>query len=110
MKFKNYRCKRISRKHFDTIRVSGAFLQHKPGRAKWLDKTVAFMARKELSPIIVDENYILVDGYCSWLLAKRHEYRGHKLKIYMAEGLAIDTHGCVISAKTFNSIYNEINA
>ena len=35
------------------------------------------------SPIIVNENYTLIDGYCAYLLAKEYEYRGLRLKIYM---------------------------
>lgn len=89
MKFRNHKCKRISRKCLDKIIISKIFQYHPPKSDKFIKKMDAFMSKKKLSPIIVDENYILVDGYCSYLIAMNQRYKGHKLKIYMAQGLEV---------------------
>ena len=91
MIFKKYnqefKCKRISKMHFDDIRISKAFENHPPKQNKLIEKAIRFGNRHKLSPIIVDENYTLVDGYCTYLIAKGYSYRGIWLKIYMAKGL-----------------------
>lgn len=90
MKYKNYKCKRLSRKHFDDIIIREAFRQHPPKQWKMDEKLDNFYYCRKLSPIIVDENNILVDGYCTYLICRSHLYRGHKLKIYKAKGLDIN--------------------
>lgn len=93
MKFKKhfieYKCKRILKKHFDEIVISKAFRQTPPRPEKLQGKTYAFFVRYKLDPIIVDKNYILIDGYCAYLIAKENNYRGRKLKIYMAKKLDV---------------------
>ena len=90
MKFKTYKCKRISKKHFDEIKITKAFKKTPPKPEKFNEKVIEFLHNKSrLSPIIVDENMFLVDGYCAWIIADTVKYRGRKLKIYKAIGLDV---------------------
>ena len=90
MKFKTYKCKRISKKHFDEIKITKAFKKTPPKPKKLDEKVIEFLHNKNrLSPIIVDENMFLVDGYCAWIIADTIKYRGRKLKIYKAIGLDV---------------------
>lgn len=89
MKYKNHRCKRISRKHFNEIKISRAFKNAPPKSEKLYKKEIEFALHKKLSPIIVDENMLLRDGYCAWIIANMTKYRGRKLKIYKAVGLDV---------------------
>lgn len=89
MKFKTYKCKRISRKHFDEIKITKAFKKAPPKAEKIDAKVRQFINKHRLSPIIVDENMFLVDGYCAWIIADTIKYRGLKLKIYKAVGLDV---------------------
>ena len=90
MKFKTYKCKRISKKHFDEIKITKAFKKTPPKPKKLDEKVIEFLHNKNrLSPIIVDENMFLVDGYCAWIIADTTKYRGRKLKIYKAIGLDV---------------------
>lgn len=89
MKFKTYKCKRISRKNFDEIKITKAFKKAPPKSEKFDAKVRQFINKHHLSPIIVDENMFLVDGYCAWIIADTVKYRGRKLKIYKAIGLDV---------------------
>lgn len=89
MKFKTYKCKRISKKHFDEIKITKAFKKTSPKAEKFDAKVRQFINKHRLSPIIVDENMFLVDGYCAWIIADTVKYRGRKLKIYKAIGLDV---------------------
>lgn len=90
MKFKNHKCRRLSKKHFRDIIISEAFTSHPPRPKKMEDKRIEFLIFKKMSPIIVDENYILVDGFCSYIIAQDFNYIGRKLKIYKAKGLDVN--------------------
>lgn len=90
MKWKKYKCRRLSKKYFDNIIISNAFKNHPPKKEKYIRKRADFMKKKKLDPIIIDENYILADGYCAYLISDFFGYRGHKLKIYKAKGLDIN--------------------
>ena len=90
MKFKTYKCKRIAKRHFNEIKITDAFKKRPPKAKKFNAKVKEFLHNKNhLSPIIVDENMFLVDGYCAWIIADTTKYRGRKLKIYKAIGLDI---------------------
>lgn len=90
MKYKNYKCKRLSKRYFDDIIISDAFKNHPPKPEKYRRKEADFIKRGKLDPIIVDENYILADGYCTYLISDLFGYRRRKLKIYKAKGLDIN--------------------
>ena len=87
---KEFKCKRVSKIHFDDIRISKPFERHPPKQDKLIWKAIQFGNHHKLSPIVVDENYTLVDGYCTYLIAKGYKYRGIWLKIYMAKGLNVN--------------------
>lgn len=90
MKYKTYKCKRISKNHFDEIKITKAFEKTPPKYEKLYIKQLEFVLnKKQLSPIIVDESMFLVDGYCAWIIANTTKYRGRKLKIYKAVGLDV---------------------
>ena len=85
---KEYKLKRISKKRFNQIKISNAFKNHPPKSEKYCRKAEDFIYHHhKLCPIIVDENYTLMDGYCSYLIAYVHHYRGLRLKIYMAKSI-----------------------
>lgn len=95
MKFRKhskvYKLKRISKKCFDQIKISNAFLRRPPRSEKIQAKINNFKLHfHKLSPIIVSEDYILMDGYCAYLIARGYNYRGLRLKIYMAKEIERD--------------------
>lgn len=90
MKFRKhskvYKLKRVSKKCFDQIKISNAFKRRPPRMEKYRSKVDDFVLHHhKLSPIIVSEDYTLMDGYCAYLIAERTFYRGFHLKIYMAK-------------------------
>lgn len=88
---KEYKLKRISKKCFDQIKISNAFKMRPPKPEKYIDKHRDFaMKFHKLSSIIVGEDYVLMDGYCAYLIAKEFNYRGLRLKIYMAKEIGRD--------------------
>lgn len=91
MKWKNYKCKKLSKKNLDKIIVSKAFKEHPPKQDKLTAKVDCYLKTGKFSPIIVDEDYILVDGYCSWMICNDFPALAtrHSLKIYKAKGLHI---------------------
>lgn len=95
MKFKKhskeYKLKHISKKCFDQIKIPNAFLRHPPRPEKLMAKIDDFTLRfHKLSPIIVSEDYVLMDGYCAYLIARKFNYHGLRLKIYMAKEIGRD--------------------
>lgn len=87
MKFKGKKCKRISRKHFDDILIRNCFFYNQPKPEKLHKKKIDFIVNKKLSPIVIDEDGVLLDGYCAYVIATDYDYRGYKLKIYKVKGL-----------------------
>ena len=47
------------------------FIEHPPRPEKLIRKTIAFNRESELPDILVDGNMVLLDGYCSYLIAKQ---------------------------------------
>lgn len=81
---KKYKCKKISRFDFYKIKISNAFKRTPPRVEKMQKKVKTFWTRfHKLDKIVVDKDYILKDGYCSYLIARDTGYRGRRLKIYM---------------------------
>lgn len=87
MKFKGKKCKRISRKKFDEIIISESFKRHPPKGKKVDFKMRNYLDGGKLDPIIVDENMMLIDGYCTYLIAdmlkapKRNFFSIYKVKV-----------------------------
>lgn len=63
-------CIRFSSKKLDKIKISQRFKNNPPKPEKLIQKTADFVKGEKLSTIYVDENYYLVDGYCSYLIVK----------------------------------------
>lgn len=93
MTYKNHKCRRILKRNFDKIEISGAFEAHPSKKEKYHTKLINYIATKKLDPIIVDENNMLVDGYCSYLIAKQNMSARRKAKIYRAKGLVVRKNG-----------------
>lgn len=65
------RLKKISKYEFNKIRISQNFLENPPRPEKLIDKMLRFSRESELADIIVNEDFYLIDGYCSYLIAKQ---------------------------------------
>ena len=89
MTYKSHKCRRILKRNFDKIEISGAFKRCPPKKEKYHTKLINYIATKKLDPIIVDENNVLVDGYCSYLIAKQNMAARRKAKIYRAKGVEV---------------------
>lgn len=61
----------IKNSEFYKIKISPDFVLSQPRTEKIIEKMLMFFRECYLEPIIVDENYFLVDGYCSYLIAKQ---------------------------------------
>ncbi len=58
-----------------------------PKEEKFEGKLFEFEVSGKLDPMIIDENNMLVDGYCSYLIAKQNISARRKAKIYRAKEL-----------------------
>ena len=54
----------------DEITIRDEFSSHPPSMEKILDKAVKMACDGEIDPIIVDDNYELIDGYTTYLIYK----------------------------------------
>ena len=56
------------------ITIREDFVIHKPRRVKFLQKLDWYLKRGEFqSPILLDHNFVLKDGYTSYLIAKKFD-------------------------------------
>ena len=62
---------KISRGYFNKIKVPQRFIECPPRPEKVIDKMLKFSRESELDDILIDECFYLVDGYCSYLIAKQ---------------------------------------
>lgn len=62
---------KLKRREFYQIKIPPDFVLSPPNPEKIISKMLTFSRECYLEPIIVDENYFLVDGYCSYLIAKQ---------------------------------------
>lgn len=76
------RIKKVRTQHFDKITIPNEFLRTQPLPEKIIQKTADFYETGKLEKIYVDKDFKLVDGYCSYLIAKEIEV-GKALKIRM---------------------------
>lgn len=63
--------KRLSKYYFHDIKIPQRFSCHPPKPDKIIEKMLRFSRESELEDILVDENLYLIDGYCSYLIAKQ---------------------------------------
>ena len=71
------KCIRRSSKNFNKIKIKQYFST--PNPEKLIKKTADFLNDGKLNAIYVDRDWNLLDGYCSYLIAKTLESR--KVKI-----------------------------
>lgn len=57
----------------DEIIITEDFLATTPRKSKYLKKEKAFIENGELKKIIINRNYELIDGYCSYLICKKYD-------------------------------------
>lgn len=75
---------KVKRCHFGKISVPDEFLRTQPLSEKLIRKTADYFKTGKLEKIYVDKSSQLVDGYCSYLIAKElGEEVGKALKIRM---------------------------
>lgn len=54
----------------DSINVRKEFSETIPKPHRLISKTADYVLLDKIQPIIVDKNYVLIDGYCSYLIRK----------------------------------------
>lgn len=83
------KAKRIRSKHINKIKVPFEFEQNMPSAQKLITKTANFFRTGEMSSILVDEKFMLLDGYCSYLIALtlEPELTHKKIKIVMVRDI-----------------------
>ena len=57
--------------NFYKIKIPQRFIDCPPNPEKLIHKVLVFSRESELDDILVDENFYLVDGYCSYLIAQQ---------------------------------------
>lgn len=65
------RVKKLSSYSFTDIKISQNFKDNPPRPEKLIDKMLRFSRESELDDIIVNEDFYLIDGYCSYLIAQQ---------------------------------------
>ena len=63
--------KKLGCRNFSRIKIPQEFLDHPPRPEKVIEKMLKFSRESELEDILVDENFYLLDGYCSYLIAQQ---------------------------------------
>ena len=54
------------------IQIKKEFLIHPPKYEKYRKKEKTFIKYGELGKIVINRNYELIDGYCSYLICKKY--------------------------------------
>ena len=82
--------KRILSKNMNKIKVPSEFIENPPKPEKIIFKTAKFFETGELEKIYVDEEFNLLDGYCSYLIATilGKKKTNNKVKIIMVRDIA----------------------
>lgn len=55
------------------IIITEEFLATSPKMKKYSEKEKTFIQKGELGKIIINKNYELIDGYCSYLICKKYD-------------------------------------
>ena len=72
-------CLKIKFLTLDRIKVSTAFKESPPNPEKLIRKTAEFLNGAKLEPILIDKDLNLIDGYCSYLIAKTLQSKKYKI-------------------------------
>ena len=78
------KAKRILNKNINKIKVPSEFIENPPKPEKVIAKTAKFFEAGEIEKIYIDDEFNLLDGYCSYLIAK--EVGTHFVKIKQIGG------------------------
>lgn len=73
--------KQLGNWNFSKITIPKNFLDNPPKPEKIIDKMLRFNRESELENILVDENFVLLDGYCSYLIAQQVGVEFVKIKM-----------------------------
>ena len=65
-----FECFRRNIKIIEKIKIRNCFFNTPPRPEKLIQKTADYMQGQKLPPIYIDDEYYLIDGYCSYLIAK----------------------------------------
>lgn len=79
---KHTKYKRILSRNYKKITISEDFLKHPPKYGKMQNKIDTYELFGKLDPIIVDENMVLIDGYCTYLIVDALKVPKRRFKIY----------------------------
>lgn len=84
------KAKRILSKNINRIKVPSEFVENPPKPEKVISKTAKFFETGALEKIYVDEEFNLLDGYCSYLIvtALGKKKTKKKVKIIMVRDIA----------------------
>lgn len=63
--------RQLGKWNFSKITIPQNFIDNPPKPEKIIDKMLRFSRESELENILVDENFVLLDGYCSYLIAQQ---------------------------------------
>ncbi len=63
--------RRLSSGSFERIKIPQKFRLNPPRPERLIHKMLKFSRESELEDILVDENFFLIDGYCSYLIAQQ---------------------------------------
>lgn len=64
------------------IKIFAEFQNHKPNKFKINAKKIAYEKTGYLDPIVLNLNFELVDGYCSYLILKKYDLK--KIPVYFS--------------------------
>ena len=62
---------RMGKGNFKNIKIPLSFSENPPKPEKLIHKVLVFARESELEDILIDEDFNLVDGYCSYLIAQQ---------------------------------------
>ena len=74
-----FECIKKNLKKIDAIKIPAHFTATTPSPEKLIRKTAEFVKDGRLEKIYVDKDLNLLDGYCSYLIAKELGYKNVKI-------------------------------
>lgn len=63
--------RKLHNSNFNKIKIPLGFIDNPPSPEKLIHKTLVFSRESELPNILVDGDMVLLDGYCSYLIAQQ---------------------------------------
>ena len=72
---------KLGKWNFNKIKIPQCFIDYPPNPEKLIHKVLVFSRESELDDIYVDENFFLLDGYCSYLIAQQVGLEFVKIKM-----------------------------